>query len=273
MADSETLASNDQTLDALAGEAIDLVRQMELTRSQSAAIGVVRNFDGTSRDQSGRLMQRLKAAEVSYIDVPLALPATLREYELQAGPELVGLIDATATYPLLAAQFASLRRLPILTVLHAPSQEETSLISGPPAIALFSAGQPIDDSDGHASARVIRLHNIATRSVVVLPAIHQHSAIELISSDLFTFAADKPPSRKVYDDASFTITASNSGLILTHSSPGFGKRTWAVEEVTLADLGRSHTIRLDSADPVKTKGSMTLRKIGADSCDCEHTQH
>lgn len=65
MADTETLASNDQTLDALAGEAIDLVRQMELSRSQPAAIGVVRNFNGTSRDQSARLMQRLKAADVS----------------------------------------------------------------------------------------------------------------------------------------------------------------------------------------------------------------
>lgn len=273
MADSETLASNDQTLDALAGEAIDLVRQMELSRSQPAAIGVVRNFNGTSRDQSARLMQRLKAADVNYIDVPLALPATLREYELQAGPELVGLIDATATYPLLAAQFASLRRLPILTVLHAPSQEKTSLTSGPPAIALFSAGQPVDDSDLHAPARVIRLHNIATRSVVVLPAIHQHSAIELISSDLFTLTPDKPPSRRVFDDATFTLTVNGSGLTVTHTSPGLGKRRWTVEEVTLADLGRSHTIKLDSAVPVKTKGSMTLRKIGADSCDCEHTQH
>lgn len=274
MIETDALSSNGRTLDALAAEAIDLLHEVESNRTQPAAIGVVRNFGSASCDQADRLMQRLRAADINCTEVPLAFPATLREYELQAGPDLVGLLDASATYPLLAAQFASLRRLPMLTVLHPPHASRTTFTAGTLAIALFSAGRAVEEADGQASSRVIRLHNIATRSVVVAPAIiHQHSAVELVSSNLFTLRSEPPPLRKVYDDASFTITASNSGLILTHSSPGFGKRTWTVEEVTLADLGRSHTIKLDSAVPVKTKGSMTLRRIGDDSCDCEHTQH
>lgn len=229
-------------------------------------VGVIRTIAGHSRQQATRIAAHLDAAETASTEIPVALPTPLSNPDSHS-PPFAALVDATATYPLPAAQLASLAGLPLLTILedrggkHVPSSRRPS-----PAIAVLATGRGprTIDTTAPTSARIVHIRDIATQSVTITPSVHNEHSPELISMDLFhPEPASEIARRRVAPDATLTIRMNESNLVITHTCPGLGPRRWTVDEVTITGLSGEHAVTLDSAEPGTQHAPITLRRLDA----------
>ena len=235
--------------------ALDILEDERLKK-----VTILRGCAMRSRDYANDVRHELQSRGVEVVMLPLALASWAPPDAATDGDSRGLIIDATQTYPLLAAQYAALARTPLLTV---SDGTQSGYQNAQPALFLSHEITTGQTPPGHRAAHAMLVEDIATQQVVVEVTgtsavdIHTRDMSELINPERATV---EHTTITMHHDSMLTLRCDRE-LIKATFARGGTSYIWWTDEILIDAVDDSQAVRFDNSEHLGITGRLTIGRL------------